>query len=137
MTDAERRLLSRRQMLRQGLGMGLCLPFADVLAALHRQTQATTPSANADASPLSTEEDQFLNELEHASFLFFWEQGSPNTGMVKDRCNVQNNTPGGAASIAATGFGLTAVCIGEQRGFISRKAGGGGGFATLCSFWAK
>jgi len=137
MTDAERRLLSRRQMLRQGLGMGLCLPFADVLAALDIQTQATTPSANADASPLSTEEDQFLNELEHASFLFFWEQGSPNTGMVKDRCNVQNNTPGGAASIAATGFGLTAVCIGEQRGFISRTAALERVFATLRFLWKK
>ena len=137
MTDAERRLLSRRQMLRQGLGMGLCLPFADVLAALDIQTQATTPSANAEASPLSTEEDQFLNELEHASFLFFWEQGSPNTGMVKDRCNVQNNIQGGAASIAATGFGLTALCIGEQRGFISRTAVLERVFATLRFLWKK
>jgi len=136
MTDAERRLLSRRQMLRQGLGMGLCLPFADFLAAVDIQTQGTT-TANAAAPTLTTEEDQFLNELEHASFLFFWEQGSPNTGMVKDRCNVQNNTLGGAASIAATGFGLTAVCIGEQRGFISRTAALERVFATLRFLWKK
>ena len=136
MTDAERRLLSRRQMLRQGLGMGLCLPFADFLTAIDVQTQATT-AANAGAPTLTTEEDQFLNELEHASFLFFWEQGSPNTGMVKDRCNVQNNTLGGAASIAATGFGLTAVCIGEQRGFISRTAALERVFATLRFLWKK
>ena len=136
MTDVERRLLSRRQMLRQGLGMGLCLPFADFLAAIDIQTQATT-AANAEAPTLTTEEDQFLNELEHASFLFFWEQGSPNTGMVKDRCNIQNNTPGGAASIAATGFGLTAVCIGEQRGFISRTAALERVFATLRFLWKK
>jgi hypothetical protein len=134
MTDAERNLLSRRQILRQGLGIGLCLPFADVLPALDLQTQATTQSA---ASPLSTEEDQFLNELEHASFLFFWEQGSPNTGMVKDRCNVQNNIQGGAASIAATGFGLTALCIGDQRGFISRTAALERVFATLRFLWKK
>jgi hypothetical protein len=137
MTDAERNLLSRRQILRQGLGIGLCLPFAEVLPALDLQTQATTQSASADASPLSTEEDQFLNELEHASFLFFWEQGSPNTGMVKDRCNVQNNIQGGAASIAATGFGLTALCIGDQRGFISRTAALERVFATLRFLWKK
>ena len=137
MTDAERNRLSRRQILRQGLGMALCLPFTDVLAALDIQTQATSPSANADAPPLSTEEDQFLNELEHASFLFFWEQGSPNTGMVKDRCNVQNNIQGGAASIAATGFGLTALCIGDQRGFISRTAALERLFATLRFLWKK
>src|ERR1700693_2735924 len=111
MTDAERNLLSRRQILRQVLGKGLCLRFADCLEALDIQTQASaTPGTAAEAPALSTEEDQFLNDLEHASFLFFWEQGSANTGMVKDRCNIQNNTPGGAASIAATGFGLTAVC---------------------------
>ena len=136
MTDAKRRLLSRRQMLRQGLGMGLCLPFADFLAAMDIQRQATT-AANAEAPTLTTEEDQFLNELEHASFLFFWEQGSPNTGMVKDRCNVQNNIQGGAASIAATGFGLTALCIGEQRGFISRTAALERLFATLRFLWKK
>ncbi|HEY3620661.1 MAG TPA: glucoamylase family protein [Candidatus Sulfotelmatobacter sp.] len=136
MTDAERRLLSRRQMLRLGLGMGLCLPTADFLAAMDIQTQGTT-AANDAASTLTTEEDQFLNELEHASFLFFWEQGSPNTGMVKDRCNVQNNIQGGAASIAATGFGLTALCIGEQRGFVSRTAALERVFATLRFLWKK
>jgi hypothetical protein len=136
MTDAERRLLSRRQMLRLGLGMGLCLPTADFLAAMDIQTQGTT-AANDAAPTLTTEEDQFLNELEHASFLFFWEQGSPNTGMVKDRCNVQNNIQGGAASIAATGFGLTALCIGEQRGFVSRTAALERVFATLRFLWKK
>jgi hypothetical protein len=136
MTDAERRLLSRRQMLRLGLGMGLCLPTADFLAAMDIQTQGTT-AANDAAPTLTTEEDQFLNELEHASFLFFWEQGSPNTGMVKDRCNVQNNIQGGAASIAATGFGLTALCIGEQRGFVSRTAALERLFATLRFLWKK
>ena len=70
------------------------------------------------ASSLSPEDDQFLNDVESASFLFFWEQGSPNTGMVKDRCNVHDPSQSAAASIAATGFGLTALCIGEQRGFI-------------------
>jgi hypothetical protein len=57
--------------------------------------------------------------------------------MVKDRCNVQNNIQGGAASIAATGFGLTALCIGEQRGFISRAAALERVFATLRFLWKK
>src|ERR1700740_603519 len=82
MTDAERRLLSRRQMLRQGLGMGLCLPFADFLAAMDIQTQATT-AANAESPTLTTEEDQFLNELEHASFLFFWNKAAPTPAWLR------------------------------------------------------
>jgi len=39
--------------------------------------------------------------------------------MVKDRTNVHAERPHDAASIAATGFGLTALCIGAQRGFVS------------------
>src|ERR1700724_959454 len=137
MTDAETKL-SRRRMLRQVLGTGLSLPLAKFLPALDIQAQPTPPAGNAAELPvLSPEDDQFLNDLEKASFLFFLEQGSPNTGMVKDRCNVHTNNQGGAASIAATGFGLTALCIGDQRGFISRTAALERLFATLRFLWKK
>ena len=43
--------------------------------------------------------------------------------LVADRCNARkaaiDNTV--VASLAATGFGLTALCIGEKRGYISRS----------------
>ncbi|MGA2417373.1 MAG: glucoamylase family protein [Candidatus Sulfotelmatobacter sp.] len=110
--------LSRREALRQLLGTTLSLPFAGLLTP--RQTQASTQASTA-ASPLpslSPEDDQFLNEVENASFLFFWEQASDKTGLIKDRCNVRVNDQGIVASIAATGFGLTAIAIADQRGFI-------------------
>lgn len=139
MAEFQPNLLSRRQILRQVLGSGLCLPFAGLLPALKAQDQPTPPAGTAtDVPGLSAEDDQFLNELEKASFLFFWEQGSSNTGMVKDRCNVHNSgDQGGAASIAATGFGLTALCIGDQRGFISNGAALERVFVTLRFLWRK
>ena len=131
-------LLSRREILRQVLGTGLCLPFAELLPALDTQEPAIVIADGAGGTPaLSAEDDQFLNEVEKASFLFFWEQGSPNTGMVKDRCNVHTDNQGGAASIAATGFGLTALCIGEQRGFVSKTDALQRVFATLRFLWKK
>ncbi len=137
MTDAEK-LLSRRRMMRQLLRAGLSLPLAKFLAALDIQSQPALPAGSAaGAQALSEADDQFLNELEKASFLFFWEQGSPNTGMVKDRCNVHTDNQGGAASIAATGFGLTALCIGEQRGFIPKGAALERVFVTLRFLWKK
>ncbi|HEX4783584.1 MAG TPA: glucoamylase family protein [Candidatus Sulfotelmatobacter sp.] len=138
MSHAETNLLSRRQVLRDVLGTSLCLPFARVLAALNTQEQSIVTADGASETPaLSPEDDQFLDEVEKASFLFFWEQGSPNTGMVKDRCNVHTSNQGGAASIAATGFGLTALCIGEQRGFISKADALQRVFATLRFLWKK
>ena len=138
MTHWEPNLLSRRRLLGQVLGTGLCLPFAELLAAWDIQAQPT-PSVNSAVAglSLSAEDDQLLNELEKASILFFWEQGSSNTGMVKDRCNVHTNNQGGAASIAATGFGLTALCIGEQRGFIPSADALERVFATLRFLWKK
>jgi hypothetical protein len=137
MTDAKPNLLSRRQMLRQVLGTSLCLPLAEFLAPLYAEAQSSAPGGAAGVATLSAEDDQFLNDLERASFLFFWEQASPKTGMVKDRCNVHNETRNVASSIAATGFGLTALCIGDQRGFISTSAALERLFATLRFLWKK
>ncbi|MFY9906615.1 MAG: glucoamylase family protein [Terriglobales bacterium] len=140
MTDSKP-LLSRRQVLRQVLGTSFSLPFAKYLPALSINSRPSTSAAGAAAvSGLSAEDDQFLNDVEAASFLFFWEQGNPKTGMVKDRCNVHDvdkNDQKVASSIAATGFGLTALCIGQQRGFISNDDALERVFATLRFLWRK
>ncbi len=60
-----------------------------------------------------------LDEVEKACFLYFWEQAHPDTGLVKDRSKANTSDSGIVASIAATGFGLTALCIGEKRGWVS------------------
>jgi hypothetical protein len=142
--DRWRALLSRRQILRQILGTGLTLPFANVLSHAQAQSQpavstgSRAPIANSTAiTTLSAEDDQFLNDVESASFLFFWEQGNARTGMVKDRCNVANPNQLTAASIAATGFGLTALCIGDQRKFIPAGAALDRVFVTLRFLWRK
>ena len=135
--------LSRRQVLRQILGAGVVLPWAGMLPSTTALAQsARTPAAPAPTrigtvTNLSVEDDQFLDDVEKASFQFFWEQGSPNTGMVKDRCNLSNPNQLSAASIAATGFGLTALCIGDQRKFVPAGAALERVFATLRFLWKK
>jgi hypothetical protein len=67
---------------------------------------------------LSPEDDAFLDELERATFLYFREQADAQTGLVKDRCNVRATDKGTVASTAATGFGLTALCIAAERNYL-------------------
>jgi hypothetical protein len=119
----------RRRLLRQiaGLSLGLPLAHAKALPVLSRATpqrQQTQPHTNPAAPPeptsLSPQDEQFLDDLERANFLFFWEQGNPTTGLIKDRCNVRVQDSSTAASIASTGFGLTAICIADKRGYVSR-----------------
>lgn len=68
---------------------------------------------------LAPAEVEFLDELQRASFRFFWEAADPETGLVKDRSRADGPDGRAVASIAATGFGLTALCIGSHRQFVS------------------
>ena len=109
---------------------------------------AFTISANDDQRPqpanppapstFSQEDHDFLYELECLTFRYFWEQAGPATGLVKDRCNVRIGTDNGiVASIAATGFGLTAICIADEEGFVLRDQAVERVTTTLRSLWKK
>jgi hypothetical protein len=138
MPDVRSTVVSRREVMRQMLGVGGCLPLAKLMSALPSPQQAASPPVTSSGlAVLSAEDDQFLNELEIANFSYFWEQGSPKTGMVKDRCHVGSNDEGIVASIAATGFGLTALCIGDQRGLVSSSDALERVFAALRFLWKK
>jgi hypothetical protein len=59
-----------------------------------------------------------LDEIEHRAFRFFWEQADPNTGLVNDRAGNFGPDDYTVASIAATGYGLAALPIGVERGWV-------------------
>ncbi|HLA13349.1 MAG TPA: glucoamylase family protein [Pyrinomonadaceae bacterium] len=89
---------------------------------------ALAVAAYPQAPRLSTSDDAFLEDLSKRSFRFFWEQADPKTGLVADRARA-NGTPYdpdhrsiNIASSAATGFGLTALCIAAERGWADRTA---------------
>ena len=98
------------------------------------------PSAPVQAAvqtPLSPEDDLFLEELERAAFQFFWDQASPETGLVNDRCTVRGTDNSTVSSVAATGFGLTALCVGEHRRWISSYLARERALTTLRFLWRK
>jgi hypothetical protein len=60
-------------------------------------------------------DDEFLGLVERKAFDFFNDHQNPVTGLFAD------TSGGGDASIAATGFGMAALCIGAERGWIDKK----------------
>lgn len=94
-------------------------------------------SSQPAPSSLSPEDDQLLDEVEKANFLYFWEQANPQTGMVKDRANSRSTDTSIVASIAATGFGLTALSIAQQRNYISVTDARDRVLVTLRFLWKK
>ncbi len=121
------RYTRRRELLKQVARFGACVPVTDpgmLASAAGFQADAhnkAAPPPTASAPQINPlRDDPLLDDLESANFRYFWEQANPETGLVRDRCNVRKPNKSDLASIASTGFGLTALCIGEKRGFVSR-----------------
>ncbi len=60
-------------------------------------------------------DDEFLDLISKKAFYYFVDNQHPKTGLFADASG------GGDASIAVTGFGLTALCIGAERGWMDKK----------------
>src|SRR5687767_699160 len=73
------------------------------------------------SAELTRNDEDLLDDIERRAMRFFIEQSDPKTGLVADRCKTDGTAPkngAGIASIAAGGFGLTALCIGHKRGYL-------------------
>jgi|SRR5271156_1478965 hypothetical protein len=108
--------LSRREMLARLGKTILACPLLNMAMMSVSCGGSSNPSSPA-APPLT--DDQFLDAIERAIFLYFWEQASSTTGLVKDRALAAGNDTSTLASIAATGFGLSALCVADQRGYVA------------------
>ena len=87
-------------------------------------SSTSTVLARPDLTP---DDELFLNDLQQRLFSYFWEQADPTTGIVPDRARADGSaldeTHRDVGSIAATGFGLTALCIGADRRWIEPAQG--------------
>ena len=104
---------SRREFLRAGLTGALVLPLAGRSIASDLLLPEDPVSAELDSA--------LLDDLERVSFDYFWNESDPNTGLVRDRALADGGDKRLMGSIAATGFGLTALCIGHQRRYGNQK----------------
>jgi hypothetical protein len=134
--------ITRRGLLKMLGRMAAFTPFAAQERLRKHTNPSKQPSHPAPPVPegkkvFSDQDDAFLQELEASNFRFFWDQTNPETGIVRDRCNVRTPDKSDLGSIAATGFGLTAICIGDMRGFISHTEAKERVLNTLRFHWKK
>lgn len=79
----------------------------------YQETELSTP-VSAETKPMT--DDELLTMVQEASFRYYWEGAESSSGMAKE------NIPGRQNMIAsgASGFGIMALIVGTERGFISR-----------------
>jgi hypothetical protein len=122
---AGRKILSRRELLRLGVRAGVFVPFAEYTrphSAWMLGAQTAPPVIAPQGTAFYQVDEVLLEAMEKANFRYFWEQANPYTGIVRDRCNATTPDKSDLGSIAATGFGLTALCIGDERGYVAHQA---------------
>ena len=114
---AEHPFYDRRELLRL-CGLGLLSVSFDSIARSGANPQK--PFIPPNGAPYQGTDEQLLDEFQSATFDFFWNEASAKTGQVKDRALASGHDTRTMSSIAATGFGLASLCIGEHRGFGKR-----------------
>ena len=96
--------MTRRAMLSKLMLGATAVASGAIPVRLGNSTAVTGPR-------FSCADESLLEELERASFRLFWECAQPDTGLVLDRAVITARDKPAVASVAATGFGLTALCL--------------------------
>ncbi|MBI1178380.1 hypothetical protein GC207_13170 [bacterium] len=86
-------------------------------AAESEYNDTAPPYPSKRLFPLDQKDHLLLDEIGRAAFRYFWENSHPKTGLTKDRSSATGTDERNVASIAATGFGLTTMCIAAHRGW--------------------
>ena len=78
----------------------------------------TEPPAEIDSTYYKMSEQALLDTLQKQTFKYFWDFAHPTSGLIRER-----NTSGDLVTIGGSGFGVMAILVGIQRGYITREAG--------------
>src|SRR6266850_2175849 len=100
------------------------------VTAVNTTSQESLPSVTLGVVPhVFANDDEFLDYVQQTSFDYFWYLANPSNGLVPDR-----SASGSVCSVAAVGFGLSAIGIGIDHGWISRTQGVARVLTTLNTF---
>jgi len=106
----------------------LAFIFATVLILL-ACGQGSKETASDDESLTDKQlisDDSLLTLVQYQTFQYFWENAEPTSGLAPERTHMDNIYPQNDKHIVTSGgsgFGLMAILVGIERGFITREQG--------------
>lgn len=71
-------------------------------------------------------DDSLMTLVQYRTFQYFWEGAEPTSGMARERIHIDGDYPQNDQNVVTTGgsgFGLMAILVGIERGFITRDEG--------------
>jgi hypothetical protein len=98
------------------LGMNLDVQYC--ITALNDINQSSGFSDTVLASTQEFSDDELLDMVQEANFRYFWDFAHAASGMARER-----NTSGNTVTSGGSGFGVMAILVGIERGWITREQG--------------
>lgn len=74
-------------------------------------------SAVVSATSRSMNDEELLTSVQEATFRYFWHHGHPVSGLAREGSEDRDKVTSGGS-----GFGIMAILVGAERGFVSRSA---------------
>jgi hypothetical protein len=134
--------ITRRELLRQASAAGALVLGTPALAAADGMQNQRTPPPSTGSGPepesqaaenyahppgvfinrpltqISKAAEALLDDMEGRNCDFFYNEASQTSGLVRDRAFWNARSQNRVSSIAATGFGLSALCIASKRNYL-------------------
>lgn len=89
------------------------------ITAFNSSGEESTPTTVKTAAlNVNMTDNDWLDMTQRATFRYFWDYAHPVSGMARER-----NTNDDVVTTGGSGFGIMAILVGIERGFISREEG--------------
>lgn len=69
-------------------------------------------------------DEALLDTIQYQTFNYFWDGAEPNSGLARERLHMDDKyptSPKNTVTTGGSGFGLMAILVGVERGWITRK----------------
>ncbi len=99
-------------------------PLGDSVTAFYRvkaineSNEPSVPSDTVNASTRIFSDEELLDMVQRYTFRYFWDYAQDSSGMSRDR-----NSPVDTVTTGGSGFGVMAIIVGIERGYITREQG--------------
>ena len=98
------------------------LTFTFLLFGCSNSVETEIPDPNNNDEETLTDEE-LLDLVQERTFQYFWDGAEPVSGMARERYHIAGDFAGEVVTTGGSGFGIMALIVGIERGFITRVEG--------------
>ena len=97
--------------------------IGSLIGCTHRGTGPMN-EGEGESYELTPAEEDLLIQVQLQTFQYFWEGAEPHSGLIRERYHIEEPfLDEEVVTTGGTGFGIMAILVGIERGFIERQEG--------------